>query len=352
MLAKISLNSCSKAELRELASSLGEKPFRADQLFRWLHAEKILNIEEMSNLSKQFRTHLGDMAEITSIKEIAREKSRRDGSIKFLFELADKETVESVLLVDGGRVTACISTQAGCKMGCKFCATAKIGFRRNLNTAEILEQVRLLEITCATEGLTAEGRLTNIVFMGMGEPLDNIDNLLKSLNILMADDGYGYSHRRLTVSTSGITPKIKSLFELDTPVKLAVSINAPNQTIRQEIMPISAKYPLSELLKELGRIPVQKKRMITLEYVLLGGVNDSQEHAKAFVKLVKGLPVKINLIRWNPGAEGEFKKPDEKNVLAFQKILMDNNLTAFIRKSLGSDIRGACGQLRGSNKED
>jgi 23S rRNA (adenine2503-C2)-methyltransferase len=221
-------------------------------------------------------------------------------------------------------------------MGCKFCATATLGLKRNLLTAEILEQVRLLE------GVAGE-KLDNLVFMGMGEPLDNTENLIKALQLLL--ECYGYSHRKTTVSTVGLTPNIQRLFSLDTPVNLAVSINAPRQDLRRELMPISAKYPLDGLLAALKALPLQKRKRITLEYVLLGGVNDQEKDAKELLKIIKDIPVKINLIRFNGWSGSPYKRPIEKDVLAFQKVLTDRGFTAFIRRSLGGEINGACGQL-------
>jgi 23S rRNA (adenine2503-C2)-methyltransferase len=333
---KISLNSCSLNELGDVVNSLGEKPYRAAQLYKWLYSHKCTSVEEMSDLPKSFRANLSEMAEITVIKEIHRQVSAKDGSMKFLFELPDGERIESVILHDHDRATACISTQVGCKMGCKFCSTARIGFKRNLSTAEILEQVRLLEEISP---------LTNIVFMGMGEPLDNFDNVYKSLEILMNDHGYGYSHRRITVSTAGITNKLELLFNLKNAPHIAISLNAPTQSTRAEIMPISNAYPLEKLMNTVNKLPMQKRKRVTLEYVLLGGLNDQVQHAKELYNLIKNLPVKLNLIRYNGGGDPLLKKPDEKNVLAFQKVLVDNGVSTFIRKSLGADILGACGQL-------
>jgi 23S rRNA (adenine2503-C2)-methyltransferase len=330
--------------LTDIALSLGEKPYRAGQLYKWLYSRRLADVEEMSDLPKAFRAALGEIAEVTTITEVDRKVSKKDRSIKFLFELSDGNRIESVILYDNERTTACISTQVGCKMGCKFCATAQIGFKRNLYTAEILDQVRILERVSLEEGMTPEGRLTNIVFMGMGEPLDNFDNVYKSLSILMDDDGYGYSHRRITLSTSGVTDKIMRLFTLKNPPHLAVSLNAPSQEQRLELMPVSQAYPLDRLLSVIKTLPMDKRKRVTFEYVLLKGINDSVEDAKTLVRLIKDMPVKVNLIRYNGGG-GSYKTPDEKNVLAFQKILVDNEISAFIRKSLGSDIMGACGQL-------
>ena len=342
---KTVLNSCGKKELGEIAASLGEKPYRAAQIFKWLHGNRVRSFDEMSNLSKQLRYSLAEISEIAAITEETRVISPKDSSVKALFLLSDGERIESVLLTDRNRLTGCISTQVGCRMGCKFCATGKIGFRRNLTAAEIVEQVNKLERIAKEDKRSSEGRLTNIVFMGMGEPLDNFDNVRNSLEILMDDNGYGYSHRRITVSTAGVAGKITKLFGLDTPVNLAVSLNASNQKTREQIMPVAAKYPLKELMDELTSLTVDRRKRIMLEYVLLEGINDSPRDAAELAKLAAKLPVKINLIRYNIGENRTFKPSSEQSALQFQKVLTDKTLSVFMRKSAGADIFGACGQL-------
>jgi 23S rRNA (adenine2503-C2)-methyltransferase len=338
-LNKLSLNSCSLEELDKLIASAAEEPYRAKQLYRWLYADRVTALEEMTNIPSKLLSFLSEIAEITVLEEENRQSAKAEensGSIKFLFRLSDGLSIESVLLKDRGKLTACVSSQAGCRMGCKFCATASLGLKRNLLTAEILEQVRLMERACGA-------KLDNLVFMGMGEPLDNTENVIKALQILL--DCYGYSHRKITLSTVGILPNLQRLFSIGTPVNLAVSINAPRETLRKELMPISAKYPLAELLTALKALPLQKRKRITLEYVLLGGVNDQEKDAKELLKLIRDIPVKINLIRFNRWDGAPFKKPKEEDVLRFQKILTDKGVTAFIRRSLGGEISGACGQL-------
>jgi 23S rRNA (adenine2503-C2)-methyltransferase len=334
---RISLNSCSFEEIEKLIAAAGEKPYRAKQLYRWLYADKVTSFDGMTNIPAKLISILSEMAEFTVLYEENRSQAENDtDSVKFIFRLPDSNRIESVLLKDRGKLTACISTQAGCRMGCRFCATGSLGFKRNLLTAEILEQVRLIE-------LSAGRKLDNIVFMGMGEPLDNVDNLIKALKILL--DSYGYSHRKITLSTAGIIPALQKLFQIDTPVNLAVSINAPRQELRKELMPISAKYPLGELIAELKALPLQKRKRVTLEYVLLGGVNDRRSDAEEFLRLIRGLPIKVNLIRFNGWENSGYGKPKEDDVLLFQKILVDKGITTFIRRSLGGAINGACGQL-------
>ncbi|MDR2401235.1 MAG: 23S rRNA (adenine(2503)-C(2))-methyltransferase RlmN, partial [Deferribacteraceae bacterium] len=335
--SKLSINSCSLEELDKLIASAGEKPYRSKQIYRWLHTDKVTVFEEMTNIPAKLITLLSEISEITVLEEenrLTAQTAEDSGSIKFIFRLPDSLLIESVLLKDRGKLTACISSQAGCRMGCKFCATASLGFKRNLLAAEILEQARLLE--------RAAGRkLDNLVFMGMGEPFDNTENLIKALKILL--DSYGYSHRKITVSTVGIIPNLQKLFSMDAPVNLAVSVNAPRQELRRQLMPISAKYSLDALLAELRGLPLQKRKRITLEYVLLGGINDQERDAHDLLKIARTLPVKINLIRFNRWSGADYKKPEERDVLAFQKVLTDRGVTAFIRRSLGGEINGACG---------
>ncbi|GHU84647.1 dual-specificity RNA methyltransferase RlmN [Deferribacterales bacterium] len=325
-----------------LVVSLGESKYRAGQLFRWLYHERATNINSMSNISKTFRELLADNARILQLKELASVSSKIDGTTKVLFELEDGERIEAVVLPARGSLTACISSQVGCKMGCRFCATARIGYKRNLHTAEILEQLRQLEVLARAK---FNGNLTNIVFMGMGEPLDNYNNVLKAINIMLDDNGYGYSHRRITLSSAGLAPKIKLMLDDGCNVNLAVSINAPDDDTRRAIMPINNKYNLAELMETLKGLDLQRRKRITIEYVMLGGLNDTAEHARSLMTLLRGLPVKINLIRYNGGGDANLKPPKEEDVLAFQSILTSHKYTTFIRKSLGADIFGACGQL-------
>ncbi len=325
----------SAEEIKEVVENFSEQSFRGKQIYNWLYYNNVTSFDMMTNIPVSLREKLSSEYEFTYFEEVKRLTSS-DGSIKFLFRLEDSESIESVLLSDGSRISGCISTQVGCRMGCKFCATAgAVGFKRNLTVGEILAQVAALRKSA--EELFEE-RLLNLVFMGMGEPLDNIDNLKKALTILLDDEAFGFSHRKITVSTSGLINGIKKFFQMETPVNIAVSINAPNEN------------HLKDLIKTLKNVDLDKRKRITLEYVLLGGVNDSLAHAKEFVQLIKGIKAKINLISYNGSPYSEFKTPSEKNVLQFQEYLMNNNLTAFIRKKLGQDIAGACGQLAADYK--
>lgn len=337
----------SALELDDVIKSFNEQSFRSKQIYNWLYHNNVTSFDMMTNIPSSLREKLAKEYQFTYFEEVKRLTSS-DGSIKFLFKLEDNQHIESVLLRDGNRISGCISTQIGCRMGCKFCATAAaVGFKRNLTVGEILNQVAVLRKSA--EELFDE-KLLNLVFMGMGEPLDNFENLKKALEILLDDNAFGFSHRKITVSTSGLIDGIKDFFAMETPVNLAVSINGPNQHIRQEIMPISYKYPLKDLINILKNVEIDKRKRITLKYVLLGGINDSLSHAKEFCQLIKGVKAKVNLISFNGSPFSTFKTPSEENVLQFQEYLINNNITVFIRKKLGQDISGACGQLAAEYK--
>ena len=341
------IDNLTSSALSDVVQEFGEPSFRGKQIYSWLFKAGVSSFDEMTNLSKDFRRVLAENFSFTVLEEVKRTVSS-DGSVKFLFRLEDGETVESVLLRDGDRISGCISTQAGCRMGCRFCATAgAVGFKRNLTAAEIIRQIMYLRMAAYD---LFDQRLGNLVFMGMGEPLDNIVNLKNALSVILDDEALGFSHRKVTVSTCGLIKGIKELFKMPTPVNLAVSVNAPSQEVRAQIMPISKKYPLTELINTLKTIELDKRKRITLEYVLLGGVNDSLGDAARFAKLIKGIPAKVNLIIYNSSKYSSFKTPDEHKVLKFQEYLVNNNISAFIRKRLGADIDGACGQLAAGYK--
>ena len=304
----------SAIELDEVVKSFNEQSFRSKQIYNWLYHNNVSSFDMMTNIPSSLRENLMKEYEFTYFEEVKRLTSS-DGSIKFLFKLEDGENIESVLLRDGNRISGCISTQVGCKMGCKFCATAAaVGFKRNLTVGEILNQVAALRKSA--EELFDE-KLLNLVFMGMGEPLDNVYNLKKALTILLDDNAFGFSHRKITVSTSGLIDGINEL---------------------------------KDLINTLKNVDIDKRKRITLEYVLLGGINDSLSHAKEFCQLIKGVKAKVNLISFNGSPFSSFKTPAEQNVLQFQEYLINNNVTAFIRKKLGQDISGACGQLAAEYK--
>ncbi|MCX8083744.1 MAG: 23S rRNA (adenine(2503)-C(2))-methyltransferase RlmN [Calditerrivibrio sp.] len=330
-----------KKQLRDYFISLGEEPYRGDQVYKWIYGKGVKSFSEMTDLPAKLQEKLTHIASFTEIRTLDYRVSTNDGSIKFLFLLEDGNKVESVALKDRGRITLCISSQVGCRLGCEFCTTGRIGFIRNLSCGEILGQVIEVERFLKK----SEDTVSNIVYMGMGEPLDNLDEVLKSLEILTDDDGLGFSHRRVTVSTAGLVDKIDKLFEISKQVNLAVSLNATTDRVRDRIMPVNKRFNISNLMTKLRTLPIQKRKRITIEYVLIKGVNDTLEDAKRLIKLIKGLPVKVNLIVFNPGPGSAYSSPTEETVQRFQNYLVENHITAFLRKSLGKDIDGACGQL-------
>ncbi|MGA1861485.1 23S rRNA (adenine(2503)-C(2))-methyltransferase RlmN [Deferribacter thermophilus] len=334
------IDNLSIKELQKFIIDLNEKPFRAKQLYKWIYQKGITSFEEMTDLPLNFRDKLSDIFEFTKITPIEQLLSKLDGSIKVLFELEDKNYIESVLMFDGERVTACVSTQVGCRMGCKFCNTAKIGLIRNLTSGEIIRQIIYLKDLARQNNKL----LSNIVFMGMGEPLDNYENLTNSLDIILDEDGLNFSHRKVTVSTCGIIDKLYTLSK-NYKVNIAISLNASSNKIRSKLMPINKKFNIEEIIKSIKNLPIPKRKRITIEYVLIDGINNTKRDANLLVKLLKGLPVKVNLIVYNKIKDSQFNPPDLNYALNFQKTLINNGVATFIRKSFGQDIEAACGQL-------
>ncbi|MBI4687893.1 MAG: 23S rRNA (adenine(2503)-C(2))-methyltransferase RlmN [Nitrospirae bacterium] len=342
----------SKDNIALCLESLGQKPYRAEQILNWIYKKLAASFDEMTDLPLQLRKSLNETACISNLALLSRQVSE-DGTQKFLFGLEDGNTIESVLIPDKDRLTLCISSQAGCRMGCRFCMTGRLGLKRNLKAYEIVDQVitvsRLIEHSHPSPLPSRErdlsAKITNIVFMGMGEPLDNIDEV--ALALWRLTGLMGFSKRKITVSTAGIVPKIYELAQKGPEINLAISLNATTDEIRSKIMPINKKYPLKELLTACKKYPLSPRRRITFEYVLLKGINDSKEDAIRLVRLLRGIRSKINLIPYNPSdPEKNFKQPLESDVLSFQNILTDSGMTAIIRKSKGEDIMAACGQLR------
>lgn len=317
---------------------LGEKPFRARQVLNWLYKQAAGGIGDMTDLSKGLRERLSQAASLKQL-EPARIETSQDGTCKLLFELDGDARVESVLIPEEGHHTLCVSSQAGCRQGCRFCRTASLGFQRNLTPAEITGQVLVARAMCGDDR-----PLTNLVFMGMGEPLDNLDNLCISLEHILGDHGLQMSQRRVTVSTVGLVDRLAELGRR-TPAALAVSLNAPNDELRTQLMPVNKRFPLAMLKEALLAYPLKPTRRITLEYVLLAGVNDQPEHARELARWVHGLKCKVNLIAFNPHEGAEFGRPDDATIERFQEILVDKHITALLRASRGSDISAACGQL-------
>lgn len=338
------LRSLSPAALAALVAHLREKPFRARQLHRWLHQKGAGSLDEMTDLPRAFREALAAETSLVTL-ERATEQVSSDGTIKWTWRTHDGKLVESVFLPEEDRRTLCVSSQVGCAVGCTFCLTGTMGLARNLSPGEIVDQVHRANRRIAELGIAPGPRpLTNLVFMGMGEPLHNYRGLVAALDLLLSEDGPNFSHRHVTVSTSGLVPMMRRLGE-ETPVKLAVSLNATTDAQRDALMPINRRWPLAELLRACRDFPVRNGRRITFEYVLLGGVNDSLEDARRLADLVRGIPTKVNLIPYNENPGLGFAAPDPARVVAFQDVLVGRNLTAVVRKNRGRDISAACGQL-------
>ena len=327
-----------KAELQEM----DKQHYRAQQVFAWIHQHKVGSIEEMSNISKKLRGFLAERFYIPRPKLVSDQLSVEDGSRKFLFELEDGQTVETVLIPKKERLTQCVSSQVGCAMACTFCTTGDMGFFRNLATHEIVDQV--LEVARMANSGDYE-RLTNVVYMGMGEPFQNLDPVIDSANILMEDWGMGISQRKITVSTSGLADKMEEFGKRCT-ANIALSLNATTNEFRSQIMPVNKRWPLEKLMQVCRDYPLKARRRITFEYVLLGGLNDSLEDAQRLRLLLAGIPAKINLIPFNPSQGNNFERPSQRTVHAFQHYLLDHGMNATVRISAGQDITAACGQLR------
>ncbi|MBI2724714.1 MAG: 23S rRNA (adenine(2503)-C(2))-methyltransferase RlmN [Polaromonas sp.] len=337
--------------LAAFCESLGEKRFRAMQLFRWIHQRGASDFSQMTDLAKSLREKLPALAHIQGLPVVSRHDSA-DGTIKWLFDVGAGDVVEAVFIPETDRGTLCISSQAGCAVGCRFCSTGHQGFSRNLTTAEILAQLWFAEHELRRQFGKDERVISNVVMMGMGEPLQNYAQLLPALKVMLDDHAYGMSRRRVTVSTSGVVPMIDRL-AVDCPVALAVSLHAPSDELRDQLVPLNRKYPIAELLEACLRYQAHAPRdFITFEYCMLDGVNDQPEHAHELVKLMKqqalsGLSCKFNLIPFNPFPASGLKRSAMPQVLQFAKILMAAGIVTTIRKTRGDDIDAACGQLAG-----
>jgi 23S rRNA (adenine2503-C2)-methyltransferase len=337
--------------LAAFCEQLGEKRFRATQLFRWIHQRGATDFEQMTDLAKSLRTKLADKAHIQALKVLSRHDSA-DGTIKWLFDVGAGDVIETVFIPEADRGTLCISSQAGCAVGCRFCSTGHQGFSRNLSTAEITAQLWFAEHFLRQHLGKQERVISNVVMMGMGEPLQNYAQLLPALRVMLDDHAYGLSRRRVTVSTSGVVPMIDRLGQ-DCPVALAVSLHAPDDTLRDNLVPLNRKYPIAELLQACARYQVFAPRdFITFEYCMLDGVNDQPEHARQLVALMRqhavdGLSCKFNLIPFNPFPASGLTRSAMPQVQAFAKILLDAGIVTTVRKTRGDDIDAACGQLAG-----
>ncbi|UCG78758.1 MAG: 23S rRNA (adenine(2503)-C(2))-methyltransferase RlmN [Nitrospirota bacterium] len=336
----IDLKSLSEEEIHRSMENEGLPKFRARQLLHWLYERNVSDIESITELSKELRSRLSRSYFISKPK-LAREEVSQDGTSKYLFELSDGQDIESVLIPDGDRLTLCVSSQAGCYLKCAFCLTGKAGFRRDLKHYEITDQV------LSVNNIIYPKRITNIVLMGMGEPLLNFDNVAKAVDLITKY--VKISKRRITLSTAGIAKELNRIGRDMQMVNLAVSLNAPNDVTRSMLMPINRKYPLKDLIKACREFPLPTRRRITFEYIMIKDTNDSVKDAVDVVKLLKGIPSKVNLIPLNPVAGIMLERSSDRTIHEFQKILLKNNVTAIIRKSKGADISAACGQLRGKH---
>jgi len=344
-MGKPNIKELSSKELKDRLVQWRQPPYRAGQIQRWLFQKGTTSFAEMTNLSVELRSLLEQEFTIGRLQTV-RSSLSIDGTVKFLFGLNDGLTIESVLIPDGVRLTLCVSTQAGCGFGCDFCATAKIGLKRNLRSSEILDQI--LE---AKRSLPEEKRITHVVLMGMGEPLANYSQTLKAIETIAdAESGIGISPRRITLSTVGLVPQMKRLME-ESRVNLAVSLHAATDELRSQLMPINRKYPLAELIDCCRSLPMAKRRRITFEYVLLRGLNHSPADARRLSQLLQGVRCKINLIPFNPHPGSIYQRPTREEILEFQNALAAKGLQVNVREPRGDDIQAACGQLQGEQYE-
>ena len=328
-------------ELKEELINLGEKPFRAEQIFKWLYQEKVKDFSEMTNLSLELREKLKQNYTICNFK-ILRKQESKDGTIKYLFDVLDGNDIETVLMSYHHGYSICVSSQIGCKMGCKFCASTGINFIRSLSSGEIVEQILAVEQDTGV-------RISNVVFMGIGEPLDNYDNVINSIRIINNPKGLNIGARHISISTSGLVPKIYKLAEENIPCTLSISLHATNNAKRSEMMPVNNTYPIEDLIKACKDYIEKTNRRISFEYALAKDNNDNLEDAKGLVKLLKGMLCHVNLIPINKIENGTFDKSSNENIMKFRDYLNDHGIVATIRRELGSDIDAACGQLRRKN---
>lgn len=343
---KTDLKNLTQEGLIKYAESLGQSTFRGKQIMGWLYRPGITEFAQMTDLAKVFQKLLEDNACISRFSDPIIEKAS-DGCVKFGFRLDDGHIIESVLIPEPDRNTLCISSQVGCAMGCTFCLTGTMGFIRNLTPSEIVNQVcsvRDYLLTQPKESLIGPDRVTNVVYMGMGEPLNNLENVLASLSILMEQRGLDVSARKITVSTCGIVPKIREFGEMS-PVNLAISLHAVNDAVRSQLMPVNNRYPVEELLAACRDFPMPKRKRIMFEYIILQGINDADKDAYELARKLREIPCKINLIPYNESPALPFKSPTRERLVRFQNILINAHYTVFIRNSRGTDISAACGQL-------
>lgn len=345
---KINLLNLTRPAMREFFAELGEKPFRADQVMKWIYHFGCDDFDQMTDINKKLRERLKAIAEI-SAPEIAVEQRSKDGTIKWALSVGGNQQIETVYIPERDRATLCVSSQVGCALACRFCSTAQQGFNRNLRVSEIIGQVWRASKVIGNTGLTGQRPITNVVMMGMGEPLLNVTNVVPAMEIMLDDFGYGLSKRRVTLSTSGVVPALDKLAGM-IDVALAISLHAPNDVIRNQIMPINEKYNIKMLLDSVNRylaVSNANHGKVTIEYVLLNQINDGVEHAKQLAGILKNTPCKINLIPWNPFPGAPYDRSSNTRIDRFMKTLMEYGYTVIIRKTRGDDIDAACGQLAG-----
>jgi len=345
---KINLLGLSREKMAAFFLSIGEKPFRAQQILKWIHHHGVHDFDEMTNISKALREHLKTTAEIRP-PEVVTEKTSKDGTRKWAVRVSGGSLVETVLIPDGDRGTLCVSSQVGCSLDCSFCSTGKQGFQRDLTAAEIVGQIWLAIKSYDAFPSTDKKVVTNVVMMGMGEPLLNFDNVVDAMDIMLDDFGYGISKRRVTLSTSGVVPALDKLGDVS-QVSLAISLHAPNDKLRDQLVPINKRYPIAELLAACNRYWDKQNdthRVTTVEYTLIAGINDSPAQARELVALLKDFPCKINLIPFNPFSLSDYRRPSKNAVNRFWQILSDSDIVTTVRSTRGDDIDAACGQLVG-----
>ncbi|WP_144393816.1 23S rRNA (adenine(2503)-C(2))-methyltransferase RlmN [Pleionea sediminis] len=344
---KVNLLNLNRDGMTQFFVEMGEKPFRATQVMKWIHHMGVDDFDEMTNLSKALRAKLKEEAYVQGPEAIA-EQISDDGTIKWALSLNGGQAIETVFIPEKGRGTLCVSSQIGCALECSFCSTAQQGFNRNLSVAEIIGQVWYAVKKLGSQKLTGERRVSNVVMMGMGEPLLNFDASVKAMDIMMDDLGYGLSKRRVTVSTSGVVPALDKLAD-HIDVALALSLHAPNNPLRDELVPLNKKYPIEVLMPSVKRYLERSKasEKVTIEYVMIKDVNDSPEHARELSKLLKDVPSKVNLIPFNPFPQTQYETSSQRTIDRFTQILCDNKFTVITRRTRGDDIDAACGQLVG-----
>ena len=349
---KVNLLGLSRPQMEEFFLTMGEKKFRAQQVLKWIHHHQADSFEQMTDVGKALRQKLSEVAEIRGPK-VTHESISRDGTRKWVFEMDNGGAVETVFIPDGRRGTLCVSSQVGCAVDCSFCSTGKQGFQRDMTSAEIIGQVWQASRAFGPRRNLGQHPITNVVMMGMGEPLLNYDKVLTAMRIMKDDLGYGIGKKRITVSTSGVIPKMNQLSE-DLDVSLAVSLHAPNDELRNQLVPLNRKYPLKDLMaacKRYSKNITHRHNTITIEYVMLRDVNDKPEHARQLVKLLNGIPVKVNLIPFNPFPHAGYERSRKNDILEFHKYLNDNGVMTTVRTTRGDDIDAACGQLVGQVKD-